>query len=153
MVANLDFYKFLHEITEWQRKNFPEAKPYQPLLGLVEEVSELADTTLPSLQSAIGRLSHHHLKMEQEIRGSFAEHFQAKKDAVGDIFIFLVHYCTLNGFHITEALMETWAVVRERNWKENPLTGRTDNPLNVPFNRGSISEMVRELPLTVDETL
>ena len=112
MTVNIDFPKFLYEVETWQKRNFPNASPYQPLLGALEELGELA---------------HAHLKMDQNIRGTFIQHFNAKKDAVGDVIIYLIHYCLLNGFQITDAMDEAWSIVRQRNWQENPLTGRTES--------------------------
>ena len=121
--VNVDWRKCIWEIEQWQRKNFPDAKSYQPLLGAVEELGELA---------------HSHLKQEQGIRGTWLDHFNAKVDAVGDVIIYLIHYCRLNGFSYDEALTAAWGQVRERNWVENPLTGRSEEP----FTR-SISELAR----------
>jgi NTP pyrophosphatase (non-canonical NTP hydrolase) len=95
----MNFQEFQLEVLEWQLQNFPDSKPYQPLLGLQEEVGELA---------------HAHLKMEQGIRGSMAEHMAAKKDAVGDILIFLANYCCHNGIDMGEAVQETWDKVKQR---------------------------------------
>ncbi len=119
MAGNVDLLKTLNDVSAWQRRNFPDALPHQPLLGVLEELGELA---------------HAHLKMEQGIRGSFAQHFDEKRDAVGDMIIYLIHYCNLNGLVITDALAEAWSIVQERNWRENPLTGCS----------GSISEFVRQ---------
>lgn len=96
------------EINEWQSRNFPNAKSYQPLLGAVEEM---------------GELSHAHLKMEQGIRGTPMEHLMKKKDSVGDILIYLVHYCKLNGFTMEECLATAWHEVKQRDWIMNKQDG------------------------------
>lgn len=96
------------EAKEWQAKNFKDAKSYQPLLGLVEEV---------------GELSHAHLKAEQNIRTK-DNHFAEKVDAVGDIVVFLAHYCVLNGISLHSAVMDTWHVVKDRDWIKFPQNGR-----------------------------
>ena len=31
------------ETSEWANRNFPDAKPYQPLLGAMEELGELSE--------------------------------------------------------------------------------------------------------------
>ena len=82
------------EQARWASDNFGRQHPYQPLLGAMEELGELA---------------HAHLKAEQGIRGTLAEHRAAKVDAVGDIIIYLSNYCTLNGIDLESAVEQTWA--------------------------------------------
>lgn len=93
---------------EWLAHNFPDAKPHEPLLGLVEEVGELA---------------HAHLKMEQGIRGSDDEHRAEAKDSIGDILVFLSSYCNLNGYSLEECITDTWAEVKKRDWIKHPKHG------------------------------
>lgn len=99
---------FQVEVSMWSRKNFPNNKPHHPLLGLAEEV---------------GELSHAHLKLEQGIRGVPAEHIAAKKDAVGDILIYLADYCDRNDIDMAECLQVTWDTVSKRDWTKNPQSG------------------------------
>lgn len=98
------------EVQEWAKRNFPNNKPHMPLLGATEEVGELA---------------HAHLKMEQGIRGTPEEHLAAKKDAVGDIIIYLADYCWRNGFSLAVVVEETWSQVKERDWQKNKKDGVT----------------------------
>ena len=98
------------EHAEWAKYNFPDAKSYQALLGVVEEV---------------GELSHAHLKADQSIRGTPAEHEAAAKDAVGDILIYLMHYCALRDWSMATILETTWMDVKKRDWKKNPTTGKS----------------------------
>lgn len=107
MIMNLK--KLQREVSRWANHNFPEAKPHQPLLGLSEEV---------------GELSHAHLKMEQGIRGSVEGHIIAKCDAVGDVMIFLAHYCSLNGISLDAAVEDAWAEVSKRDWRKDPENGK-----------------------------
>lgn len=100
------------EVEAWQRINFKDKKPYQPLLGIVEEV---------------GELSHAHLKLEQGIRGSKEEHELAKIDAVGDIVVYLADYCTQNHISLQDAVERTWQQVKQRNWTNNARTGISTN--------------------------
>lgn len=93
---------------EWQRRNFPDAEPHHCLLGLQEEVGELA---------------HAHLKCEQGIRGSETKHFFDKQDAVGDILIFLAGYCNSNGLNMQECLDAAWSEVERRDWNKDKGTG------------------------------
>ncbi len=99
---------FQQEVAEWGARNFPNALPHQPLLGVAEET---------------GELSHAHLKAEQGIRGTAHEHHLAKCDAVGDIMVFLAHYCHLNGIDLQGEVVKTWTQVKQRDWQKNKLTG------------------------------
>ena len=90
----------------WAIHNFGLVPPWQPLLGVLEELGELA---------------HAYLKKAQGIRGTSAEHDARQRDAVGDLAIFLFHFCALSGWDFTEIVAETWAVVRKRDWKKNPM--------------------------------
>lgn len=92
----------------WVAHNFPDENPHSPLLGLAEEVGELA---------------HAHLKNEQKIRGSEAEHKAAAADAIGDIVIYLASYCNRNGFELEACVDRAWAEVRARDWKRYPTNG------------------------------
>ena len=93
----------------WLRHNFPDQDPYEPLLGLMEEVGELA---------------HAHLKHKQGIRGLAGLEAQAAKiDAVGDIFVYLMSYCNANDIDLETAITDTWAQVRERDWQADPTKG------------------------------
>lgn len=93
------------EAKDWERENFGDQPAYRRLLGVAEEVGELC---------------HSQLKMEQEIRGSKDEHMEDAKDAVGDISIFLMNYCSFYGWDFEEIINETWTeVVSKRNWKKD----------------------------------
>jgi NTP pyrophosphatase (non-canonical NTP hydrolase) len=77
------------------------------LLGVVEEV---------------GELSHAHLKLEQGIRIN-EDHKTKQVDAVGDIVVFLAHYCTLQGIDFGLAVKTCWNEVKQRDWKAFPKNG------------------------------
>lgn len=94
----------------WADHNFPNQPPVEPLLGLVEEV---------------GELSHARLKMVQGIRGmadgnAFRE---AERDAVGDIFVYLMSYCNASGLDLEAVVDDVWGTVRKRDWRANPQDG------------------------------
>ncbi len=96
------------EQAAWAERNFGKTPSWQPLLGAVEELGELA---------------HAHLKTAQKIRTE--ENHGAKKiDAIGDIVIYLVDYCTREGIDMEAAIAATWAQVRKRDWKKNPKNGK-----------------------------
>ena len=96
----------------WAYHNFGPQRRYESLLGIVEELGELA---------------HAHLKQEQGIRGVGDKEAQAK-DAIGDMVIFLVGYCNSRGYNLQQIIGETWAEVRRRDWKLYPETGLPDDP-------------------------
>ena len=95
------------EVTEWSRRNFPNNKPYHPLLGVGEEV---------------GELMHAHLKMEQQIRVN-EDHKAEQIDAVGDLFIYLLDYCSRTNINAEEAIINTWQEVKKRDWTKNKNDG------------------------------
>lgn len=116
-MTNLEFSTLIVEIERWQRKNFPNAMPWEPLVGMTEE---------------LGELSHAHLKQHQGIRGSHEEHQAAKIDAVGDIIIYAIHYCKLNGFTFEMALRHATSEVLKRDWQANPTDGNATEPPATP---------------------
>ena len=71
--------------SEWASRNFPNAVPEDALIGIIEEVGELA---------------HAHLKAKQGIRGTPEQHRLDKMDAIGDIVMYLLHYSTLEKMDI-----------------------------------------------------
>lgn len=104
----------------WVGRNFPGRQAYQPLLGAVEELGELA---------------HHHLKASLGIRGSQEEHLLAERDAVGDIVLFLADYCSARGFSLQECVETTWATVRKRDWLADPENGTHESTAHVAFDK------------------
>jgi NTP pyrophosphatase (non-canonical NTP hydrolase) len=97
------------EHADWLAHNFPEQKTHEPLLGLVEEVGELA---------------HCHLKHDQGIRGyDDSTYREDAADAVGDIVIYLASYCNANGFDLELCVEDTWYRVQARDWKGDPTDG------------------------------
>lgn len=96
----------------WSIHNFGFRDPVEPLLGVQEEV---------------GELSHAHLKFLQKIRNSTRDVFEAKaKDAIGDIIIFLMDYCSAHGWDLEDIVSDTWDTVKVRDWKQFPKNGKTE---------------------------
>ncbi len=79
----------------------PLSRPsHQPILGLTEEVGELAKA---------------HLKSEEGLRSvSKVEYREAKIDAVGDIFLFLCDYCSCENIDLEVAVGRVWEKVSKR---------------------------------------
>ena len=77
------------EVARWVEKNFPTSPPEHQVLGLIEELGELA---------------HARLKSEQGIRGDASAHAAAARDAVADNVIFFMHACSNLGWASQEIL-------------------------------------------------
>lgn len=92
----------------WRQRNFPDADATQQLLGVGEEV---------------GELMHSHLKQMQKIRGDDNLHDENAKDAVGDIVIYLMGYCSWRGWDLHDLIEATVEHILKRDWIANPLNG------------------------------
>lgn len=108
----LTFRDLQEEQREWVAHNFPGRESWNPLLGIGEEV---------------GELMHAHLKGHQGIRGTVEEHRAKGRDAVGDILIYLADYCSAMGFDLQQCVEETWAKVKRRDWRANPVDAHKGN--------------------------
>lgn len=95
------------EVAMWSYQNFPENTPEFALMGLVEEVGELNHARLKQLQG---------IRKDEDL-------YRKERDAVGDIVIYLLDYCTRRGIDAQQAVEETWQVVRRRDWRTYPETG------------------------------
>ncbi len=93
------------EIKDWALHNFPTETSLTNLLGVVEEVGELA---------------HAELKGTMGIRG--VDDGEAR-DAVGDILIFLASYCNQKSFDMQTVMNGVWQKVRQRDWQLYPING------------------------------
>lgn len=98
-----------HEHRAWLNYNFPDQTVEQTVLGMMEELGELA---------------HHLLKRMQGIRGDGVDHEAEIKDALSDFIIFSMDLADREGFIIQDAVVDTWAQVRERDWVKFPHDGR-----------------------------
>ena len=107
-VELMSFRDIERAVTLWRAYNFPGATADQQLLGVVEELGELA---------------HAVLKSKQGIRGYSEEDTFEAQDAVGDLLIFLINFCTLNDWDVLNILRDTWSEVRERDWIKFPKNG------------------------------
>ena len=115
----MDIKSFQYEVALWVGDNFPNAAPWEPLVGLQEE---------------LGELSHSFLKHHQGIRGD-EDHEAGMIDAVGDILMYLAHFCHLNAIDMEAALTTTWDKVKARDWHNDPIHGNpdpSDRPLLEP---------------------
>ena len=99
---------FQDEVSEWSHRNFPKQEPVHPLLGVSEET---------------GELSHAYLKREQGIRGTYGEHTEDMKDAVGDILVYLADFCNRNRLDFADCVKLAWSRVSHRDWVTDPENG------------------------------
>jgi NTP pyrophosphatase (non-canonical NTP hydrolase) len=91
------------EVGVWQSHNFPNHEPWEPLLGAMEELGELA---------------HAHLKQHQKIRNT-EDHEANAKDAVADVTIYLMDYCNSRGWDFEQLVRDTWQMVSKRDWNKH----------------------------------
>ena len=93
----------------WVERNFPGTSGLnESILGMTEELGELA---------------HAVLKRHQGIRGSAEEHSAAIEDAVCDLIIFACGVADAEGFDLGQAVHDTWQQVKNRDWVNQPLDG------------------------------
>lgn len=108
----MKYFHYLRDaIIKWEEHNFPDTPAYRNLLGMGEE---------------LGELFHAHLKGEQSIRLNEAESRAKKKDAMGDILIYAINYCSKNNICLLECLETAWKEVKQRDWIKFPKNGRTE---------------------------
>ncbi len=87
-------------------------------IGIVE-----SSHILIGVQEELGELCHAHLKMVQGIRGNSNEHRAKAKDAIGDMLVYLAGYCNREGYDLESIVEETWAEVKQRDWRKYPKNG------------------------------
>lgn len=92
--------KLQSEHAVWQRRNFPNAERWECLVGLQEEIGELAHSFLKK---------HQGIRMEED-------HDERMRDAIGDIVIYLIGFCTLNQINVDECIDMAWSEVKKRDW-------------------------------------
>lgn len=97
------------EQRSWSLENFGTHPYWHVFLGMVEEIGELA---------------HALLKQEQGIRKG--EDLKAKEiDSVGDLMVYLADFCSCRGINLEQTIKQVWFEVKKRNWKKNPIDGKT----------------------------
>jgi len=105
-----DLASFSREHRRWLTYNFPDQTVEQGLMGVIEEVGEIA---------------HVLLKHQQGIR-EFKDPQDAKLaiiDGVGDLVIFLDGFCHTMNIDLCDAIARTWEQVRKRDWQQYPTDG------------------------------
>jgi NTP pyrophosphatase (non-canonical NTP hydrolase) len=99
----------IHELTVENLLMKHQLQVLQNVLGMVEEVGELA---------------HALLKQAQGIRGPWDTLEAKAKDALGDVFVFAANVANRKGWDLARVVRDVWEVVRDRDWRKNPGTGQ-----------------------------
>ena len=105
----MDLVEQQESLHEWRLHNFPEAEALQQLLGVVEELGELAKVLL---------------KRAQAIRPNLTSE-DHEKDAIGDLMIYLMGYCSYREWSLMDIVNDTAYGVKQRNWRKYPVNGLT----------------------------
>lgn len=95
---------------EWAERNFPDSTSTDAFIGIVEEV---------------GELGHAILKRKQGIRGPQEAHYLEMLDAIGDIMLYLTHFCNLEEIDLGKAVSTTLDTVLARDWTKYRNNGVT----------------------------
>lgn len=112
--------KYQQEIGDWAFENF--GKPNGETRGYHDIVN--TNDPLFGMLEELGELSHAVLKRKQKIRLN-EDHEAKEKDAIGDLMIYLLDYCSRRGFSASEILRNTWEnVVKKRDWVGDPVAGK-----------------------------
>lgn len=111
---------YVKKFLEWNKRSFGDhhGTGYRNILGMTEEAGELMecdDKVGGALLYFLGKLSHAHLKREQDIRKN-EDHEKRKKDAIGDLLNFLIAYCDSQGFTLEECLLLAWGEIKDRTF-------------------------------------
>jgi len=97
-----------YDIHKWRKKNFPNATSDQMIKGVMEELGELARADL---------------KLEQNIRTN-EDHEEKMWDAIGDMCIFLMGFCSYKELDFMSCIINAWDEVQQRDWQKNKENGK-----------------------------
>ncbi len=115
LINVLDVYQT--DVHIWAVRNFGDNEglgAYGPMMGIVEEVGELHHARLKALQRIREGARANTSMLEEEV------------DALGDILVYMMDYCARRGLSLAQCFLTTWEKVRERDWKNDPETGGTN---------------------------
>ena len=99
---------FQRSLAAWREKNFPDSGAEEQFIGMVEELGEIAQAKL---------------KLKQGIRGNAEDWKTKEKDAIGDLFIYMLNYCSCKKISIFECINLAWSEVKQRDWIKYPKNG------------------------------
>lgn len=92
------------QVGQWLQNNFGAVPATDQCLIIAEEVGELC---------------HHVLKLKQGIRKN-EDHEAGVEDAVGDIVIGVMAFCSVWGIDLQETVEKVWEQVSQRRWNDRP---------------------------------
>ena len=101
----LDLDDLQEDIAAWAKRNFPDENRETVVLGLAEEVGEMARAAL---------------KRYQGIRGTAREWELELRKEIGDVLIKLIHVAEVWDIDLTQAVLERWDEVSRRDFVTNP---------------------------------
>jgi NTP pyrophosphatase (non-canonical NTP hydrolase) len=84
-------------------------------------LTEPVDSETHFSDEAIGRLSHYHLKGEQGIRYTPEQITHHKQEALRVVVHHIIAAAEMQDIDWREAVVKTWAKVKQRDWQKNPL--------------------------------
>lgn len=93
------------QVATWAKQNFPDDNRETVVLGLAEEVGEMARAAL---------------KRYQGIRGTAQEWEAELRKEIGDVFIKLVHVAAIWDIDLEDAVLDRWYDVRKRDFVTDP---------------------------------
>ena len=97
------------DLHNWRKRNFPTtATVTHQFMGMVEELGELA---------------HAMQKQAQGIRGTFEEHDAKQKDAIADLVIYAMGFCSARGWNFESLVEDTATDIMKRDWQRYPYNG------------------------------
>ena len=96
------------ELHRWRQKNFPGVTATEQLLGMMEE---------------LGELTHSLVKQERKIRGEYSFHERQMQDAIADLVIYTMGFCSCRGWDFTKIVETTARKVMSRDWVTYPELG------------------------------
>ena len=101
-MSNICIHALQAEVGEWLKHNFGTPPVTDQCLIISEEVGELC---------------HHVLKHKQGIRKN-EDHEAGVEDAVADIVIGVMAFCSLWGIELEDLLKKAWLEVKQRDWRK-----------------------------------
>ncbi|KKL97841.1 hypothetical protein LCGC14_1830410 [marine sediment metagenome] len=96
----LTLRRLQEEVGPWSASNFPGLTASDNLIGVAEELGELAHA----------HLKHHQGRMTDE------EYSEQAQDAIGDILVFLAGYCNSADFDLEALTEKVWSEVKRRDY-------------------------------------
>ncbi len=106
----LNLHQMQREVAKWMASNFPE-------------FFNNSDVALIKLTEELGELAEAHGKQLYGDQEMWEEYQEKKIDAVGDIVIVLISYCTRSGIDFQSAVEKVWTEVGGRDYRVNKIDG------------------------------